>query len=338
MLTNPGNTQALFFQHLRKTMPPHLSMVDELADLLEISADSAYRRIRGEKPISLEEIRAICIKYNLSFDQFLHIKSNTFVFSGKLMQDEQRAFEDWLDNLLQQAMYMGSLQDKHIYWLLKDIPPISHFLIPELAVFKFYFWTKSILQYTSMRGVKFDPKDSRYDEYLAKTNIIAEQFNKIPTTEIWNLESINSSLRQIRFHVEAGSFKSMSDAINILEKLNDLINHYEAQAEAGIKFKVGSNVANSDVGYTMLVNELILGDNTAFFTAGDLKLTFLNHSVLYFMHTVDEQFNSRMFRNLDNLMKKSTMISKVSEKERFTFFNALREQVAKTVEYVNRQA
>lgn len=86
----------------------------------------------------------------------------------------------------------------------------------------------------------------------------------------------------------------------------------------------------------MFVNELIFGDNTTFFQAGDLKLTFLNHSVLYFVYTRDEQFNTRTLQNLENLMQKSTMISTVSEKERHSFFNLLRENIDATLTYVSK--
>ncbi len=45
--------QQQLFQHLKENLPAHLSLVDELCSLLNLSADSVYRRIRGEKPITL---------------------------------------------------------------------------------------------------------------------------------------------------------------------------------------------------------------------------------------------------------------------------------------------
>jgi hypothetical protein len=321
------STQVLLFQHLKSILPPHLSMADEVADLLEISPDSAYRRIRGEKPITLEELEKICVHYNISMDQFLHLKSNSFLFTGILQEDKELSFDDWLDHLLKQLMFMNSLPNKRLYWLLKDIPPISHFQIPELARFKFFLWTKSILHYPSMRGVKFDLNDSRYDKYEEKSRKVVELFNNIPTTEIWNAESINSSLRQIKFHYEAGSFRSRQDALLIIDKMYVLINHYEQQAETGLRFLYGAKPANSTTEYNMFVNELILGDNTTLFETENLRVTFLNHSVLYFVSTRDRKFNELMFANLQNLMQKSTMISKVGEKERATFFNRLRAEI-----------
>lgn len=324
---NPSNTQILLFQHLKSILPTHISLADEVAELLDISQDSAYRRIRAEKPISLEELEKICLNFNVSMDQFLHLKTDSFLFTGKLLENRERSFEDWLDNLLQQLKYMNSLETKHMYWLLKDIPPISHFHIPELALFKFFMWTKSILHYESMKGVKFDFRDKRYDVYLEKSRKVLELFNTVPITEIWNIESINSSIRQIHFHYQAGSFKSKSDVILLYHKLMELMDHCELQAEAGVKFKIGSDPSTSNIQYNMFVNELILGDNTTLFETEHTRMTFLNHSVLYFIHTRDEKFNNKMFDNLQNLMKKSTMISRVGEKERATFFNQIREAI-----------
>src|SRR6476620_600357 len=119
------NTQVLLFQYLKSILPSHLLMADEVADLLDISPDSAYRRIRGEKPITLEELEKVCVRYNISMDQFLHLKSNSFLFSGILREEKERSFEDWLDHLLKQLMFMNTLTNKRLYWLLKDIPPIS---------------------------------------------------------------------------------------------------------------------------------------------------------------------------------------------------------------------
>ena len=322
-----SSTQVLLFQHLKSVLPPHLSMADEVADLLEISPDSAYRRIRGEKPITLEELEKVCVHYNISMDQFLHLKSNSFLFTGILQEEKEHSFDDWLDHLLKQLMFMNSLSNKRLYWLLKDIPPISHFQIPELARFKFFLWTKSILHYPSMRGVKFDLNDSRYDKYEEKSKKVVELFNNIPITEIWNVESINSSLRQIKFHYEAGSFRSKQDALLVIDKMYDLINHYEQQAETGLRFLFGTKAANSKTTYSMFVNELILGDNTTLFETENLRVTFLNHSVLYFVSTRDLKFNQLMFDNLQNLMQKSTMISTVGEKERANFFNRLRAEI-----------
>jgi hypothetical protein len=331
LFMNAPDTQVLFFQHLKAVMPPHLSLVDEVADLLGISPDSAYRRIRGEKPISLEEVRKLCLHNNLSIDHMLNLRSDYFIFSGRLKEGEEQSFDLWMDDLYQKFQYVSSLKHTHLYSLLKDISPFVHFQIPELATFKFYLWTKSILHHENMKHVKFDFKDPRYDSYTAKGKKIIDLYNRIPTSEIWNVESINSTLRQIHFHYEAGSFRNKLDAKLLYNKVEELLDHIEMEAEAGLKFNIGEKPNTSSAEFQIYVNELILGDNTILVETDTARMTFLNHSVLYFVHTTDEKFNAQMYEHFQIIMKKSTLISKVGEKERAGFFNRLREEVQQRI-------
>ena len=116
-----SSTQQLFFQHLKGKLPQHISIVDEVAELLNISNDSAYRRIRAEKPISFEELQKLCVHYKVSLDQFLNIQSDAFIFTGKLDNDINFGFENWLEEVLKQYSIISSFEKKHIYFLLKDL-------------------------------------------------------------------------------------------------------------------------------------------------------------------------------------------------------------------------
>src|SRR5450759_4571115 len=111
--------QSVFFQHIKTLLPPHLSLVDEIAEVLNISNDSAYRRIRGEKPIALEEIKKLCIKFNISLDQLLHLDSHSMVFSGRLASPQNFNFESYLDDFLQQMLFIESFEQKELLILPK---------------------------------------------------------------------------------------------------------------------------------------------------------------------------------------------------------------------------
>ena len=74
--------QQQLFSFLKDSIPPHLSLVDELCDLLNLSHDSVYRRIRGEKPISLAELKIICEKYHISLDQLLQLENESVLFDA----------------------------------------------------------------------------------------------------------------------------------------------------------------------------------------------------------------------------------------------------------------
>lgn len=319
--------QQAFFAHIKANLPPHLSLVEEIAELLDLSNDSAYRRIRGEKPISFEELQKLCSHYKISLDQFLHLQSDAIIFTGRVNTKSETVFEDYLNIVLKQLTLINSFENKHIYFLMKDMPPYIHFQVPELAAFKFYFWKKSILHEPEMQKVKFSFDDPRYEKYHIISKKVIDMYNKIPMTEIWNIESINSSLRQIDFYRDMGYYKSNEDIRILYKKMGELVDHIEKQAELGVKFNMGTEPTTNSVPYRLFVNELILGDNTFMAELGDVRMTFLNHSVLYFIGTRDQQFNDAMFTNMTNLLKKSTLISSVGEKERAKFFKQMRNKI-----------
>lgn len=329
---NATNVQVLLFQHLKARLPAHVSMVDEVAELLNISTDSAYRRIRGEKPLDLEETHKLCSQFKIPLDQLLQVKDDTIVFSGKVkVVGGENAFEDWLNEVEEQFQFINSFEKKQIYFQSKDISPFVHFMIPELRAFRCFMYMKSILQDERAKGKKFSLEDPMYDRYQPQIKKIIELYTRLPITEIWNVETINSTLNQINFYSEAGSFANKADIKLLYAKVEELINHIEKQAELGVRFNVGETPGPRAAAYSMFVNELILGNNTLLAETGDSRITFLNHSVIYFIATHDERFNNAMFANLQNLMKKSTMISTIGEKDRDSFFNRLRNKIREQV-------
>jgi len=321
-----NNTQLMFFQHIKSILPAHKSFVDEIAGLLNISNDSAYRRIRGEKPISLDEMQLLANQFKISIDQFLHIQSDSFIFSGELAKSGELVFEKWMENVLRQVTYINSFKHKQLYYLAKDIPIMAQFMAPDLLAFKSFLWRRSILHYDNMKGLKFSLKDTdpRHMELGKK---IDQVYSHIPTTEIWNMESINSTIRQIEFYREANMFESEEDVKKIYQSVLMLVNHLEQQAETGLKFRIGEKPHSGAASYNLLWNDLVLGDNTVLVEMDNRRMTILNHSVINFINTADERFNDYMFDTMQNLIKRSTQLSNVGEKERYRFFNRMRDKM-----------
>ena len=60
---------------------------------------------------------------------------------------------------------------------------------------------------------------------------------------------------------------------------------------------------------------------------GEKRITFLNHSVINYVATQDVEFNIHMHDAIQNLIKKSTQLSGVGEKERTRFFSQIRNKI-----------
>lgn len=318
--------QQSFFQHIKSILPNHLSLIDEIAEVLNISNDSVYRRVRGEKPITLDEAAKLAAHYKISLDQFLHLQSDSFIFTGRLANESDHVFEEWMQETARQVNYINSFSHKHIFYLAKDLPLMQQFLVPELTAFKSFFWRKSILHYDGMKSVKFSSKKIDIQHILMGKKII-DTYNQIPSSEIWHIESINSTIRQIEFYRESGIFKSEEDVQQLYAGVLRLVNHLELRAELGLKFNIDEKPLPTAASYNLYNNELMLGDNTVLAQLDDQKITFLNHSVINYVATRDEQFNVHMNDAIQNLIRKSTQLSQVGEKERTRFFNRIRDKI-----------
>jgi len=332
---SPFSPQIEFFQRLKSAIPSHASLVDEVAEALDLSIDSAYRRIRGEKLLDLEELGRLSRKFNISLDNLFSLNSNSILFQGSLPNKTETTFMDWMEDVLAQLNLVNSFSRKHVYFLVKDMPPFHHYYHPLLAGFKFFFWMKSILDAESLKNEIFSLDKNHFAPFQEITQKILRVYNRVPTSEIWNEEGLTTTLRQIEVYHEMGLIASSDITIKLYQCVLEVIDHLEKMAEQGKKSILGQSPTSDSAEYRLYLNEIVLGDNTFMAEIGDTKITYLNHSVLYFVGSMDQKFNEGMFRNLENLMKKSTLISGTGEKERKQFFNKLRKKVQAKISLVD---
>ena len=94
--------QEFLFQRIKELLPPHVSLVDAVAETLHVSSDSAYRRIRGETPIVLDEVKELCQFYKISLDQLLEVKTGSVLFQNVSVDINNYSYEIYLKDLLKQ--------------------------------------------------------------------------------------------------------------------------------------------------------------------------------------------------------------------------------------------
>ncbi|MFT3682640.1 MAG: hypothetical protein QM791_20455 [Ferruginibacter sp.] len=321
-----NNPQQAFFNHIKSKLPPHISLVDEVAALLNISNDSAYRRIRNEKPLALDEIQVLCNKYQVSLDQLLQIQTNTVIFSGNKIDPASFNFNNYLQDVLSNLTLINRLPGAQFYYYNKDIP-IFHFMqFPELCAFKFFFWKRTVIGYPEMARLQFNGEEMDA-ELMATAAKIIELYTQVPSVEIWNEESVHVTIRQLEFYRQSNIFTNKHVLLKVYLQLEELLNHMELQADAGKKFLYNKQPAANSAAFDIYINECLIGDNTIYVRGAERQMTFINHNGLNFMGTQDKTFCDYTFKNLQHIIKKSTHISVVGEKERSMFFNTLREKI-----------
>src|SRR5690242_7056288 len=93
--------QSSFLEQVKKKLPANVSLADEIAEILNISRDSAYRRIRGETVLSLDEAKTLCTKFGLSLHLLLGIQSKIIPFRHLMVNNMPETFEHWLRSMLE---------------------------------------------------------------------------------------------------------------------------------------------------------------------------------------------------------------------------------------------
>ena len=323
--------QQQLFQAVKSRLVTDTSVADEVAALLEISADSAYRRMRGEKAVTFDELYKIATHYNISLDQLMNIHTKAIMFEGQYLDKRTFRFEDYTNSLLQNMAYMNSFKEKEFYYSCKDLPIFYHYVFRELAAFKWFFWLKTYFQFPEFERKKFRISDFP-DELFAIDQKVLNLYNQIPSIEIWNIESMNIIFQQIEFYRYAQVFESDRDAYLLYDAAEKLWYHLEKQASLGYKFNYGDPEQKPAGKFKMYVNEVLLGDNNMLVVLDGVKLSYMTHTTINFMTTRDMVFNENMYNHLQNQMKRSTLISAVSEKERARFFRIIRERIARRKE------
>ncbi|MFW5793171.1 MAG: helix-turn-helix domain-containing protein [Bacteroidota bacterium] len=320
-MNSASSKQTLFLKRIEDVLDSSTSLVFEIAELLGISNDSAYRRMRGETLLSIDEIIKLCDHFNISFDAFSKAETGAVTFAYNEMEDKTENLLLYLKGVLKDIKGILATPNCHITYASQDIPVFYHYNHPEMAAFKFFYWMRSIMNVTDVEMDKFNPGLIDPEIYSTARQIF-DVYSQIPSTEIWTNATINSTLKQIEFYWDGGIFNSKEEAIAICNALKQEILSIQKQAETGKKnHKPGENDIANEKNYELYYSEIEITNNCVLVNLNTLKAVYLSHFSFYTMKTMNDNYCNKTEKWLHSLLKKTTLISGVGEKTRNQFFN-----------------
>lgn len=329
------NIQTKFLSQIREKIPKNYSFAEVLSGDLHISTDSAYRRIRGETNLSIDELKKLCIKYKISLDSFLAVSDDTVLFRYRAISADKFNFDNYLQTVIDNLRTVYSFDVKELIYAAKDIPLFYFFMFRKLAAFKIFFWLKNILRYEGLKEQPFS-QDLIADQTLDLAEQVWKHYIRIPSSEIWSEESINVTLKQIEFYFESGHFRSAEEALELCYDVNNLIDHIQQQAYYGKKFdlyKKPDESENENL-YNLFLNEVTISDNTVIFRMGDIKVVHMAHNVINILTTSDNDFCEYTYHTIKNIINNSILVSGSSEKERTKFCMKMKQKVDQTIKKI----
>lgn len=327
-MATPNEIQTALFQAIKHRLPENFSFVHEIAELLGISYDSAYRRIRGDKPLTLDELILLNEKFGLSVDTFLNIENSNVVFNCHAVEAEKFRIKEWLETILSDLKRIQQAREKEIIYAAKDPPLFHYFHYPEIGAFKMFFYQKTLLGFPEFHDKKLRLDDADEEIYQTGKKMLVAS-NAIPTTEIWNEDTFYITLRQIEYYWIAGYFASKDDVLNLCDKLELWLRHIQRQAELGFKFLHDQDPVGVEGSFKMYENEIVLNDNSILVKTPDVSFAYLTFNVLSLLTTTNRTFTGHLENYFRGLIKQSHLISSTGAKERSRFFNKLHRTVEK---------
>jgi hypothetical protein len=321
-MTTADNIQSVFLQQVRSKLDPNVSFADELAENLNISRDSAYRRIRGETILSLDEAKILCLRYGVSLDTLLTGHSSMVPFHYRAVDSTNFTLEKWLKSTLENLEALLPFPDREIIYLANNIPPASYFNSPLLGPFKMFFWMTSLWQVENIKSVKFS-NNSVSDELIAIGRQVWKRYTETPRIEIWCEETINTTLHQIEYYQEAGFFADEGCATQLCDEYLSLTREIRNWASVGYKDK-------SEYKFSLYKNDVLIPDATILLKMGGKQMAMLPCNTMNILTTDDAVFCKTTEKHLMNVISKSNLISTSGEKDRNKFFNLVEERILQT--------
>ncbi len=312
--------QAKFVAQLKATIPVNLSLAEELADLLNVSTDSIYRRLRCQSAFSFDEVAVITKKFGISLDGLIRIDSLNVSFNFNPMYEEKSNFGKYLKWFSSYLTELSEISGTQIIYAAEDVPLFRHFNYANLSAFKSFYWSKAVLNSAFFEGKKFNislvPQeiiDINKQTYLSYT--------KINSIEIWTEETLVSTLKQVEFFWDSDLFESQDQVLVIINEIRQMM--FELRTDCENSFKGGSKGG----GEFMLYNsEVMIGNNSVLIHPGESKLmtrVFLGYNTFNSLSTYNDAFSKETGLWMDNLMKKSLLLSGTGEKQRARFFKKM---------------
>ena len=322
--------QKALFDMIKSRLSSNLRLVDIVCDTLDISTDAAYRRIRCKKELTLVESAKLCNAYDISMDSILNYKSNYASFRyTPLEMSNFDVYCNYIEGLA--SLYDGLIhaEEKSIITTAQDIL-IFHFLpFTELTLFKLYVWNQSTSGQSLISYERFATSiDRNRLEGIYKKIIRA--YNLIPSTELWTSDTINDIIASIEYHYDLDCFENKETINLICHQLLQLIENVCKLAETGIKeYNEKKTMFNMYLCPVHMENNFLITNNNGTKTTS-IKLYTINGII-----TSNTLFCDETEKWIHNLISKSINFTGASERERFKFFQMLRNKVNYLTDKIN---
>ncbi|MES2798340.1 MAG: hypothetical protein V4683_20390 [Bacteroidota bacterium] len=318
--------QEIIFQKIKEKLTPDQDMPQELAKVLDIGIHSAYRRLRNEVSLGLDELEKLIEHYQLNFFEFISESPSSYYFHGTNLDKSNK---DYRSGLLKYVYYVENFKligVKCITYCGLDIMPLKLMSSPIILTFQEYFWNYTLGQQTEETNIKlsFDNID---DEIVKLSAFFLDFLQASPSVEVWSSLSFDSVVNHLEYLRETNRFASENDVQILYKELEKILNWTELQATAGVKTDFAGTRLEPETSFSLYKSDLFFSDSNFFVQTFQQDFVALKHNFFSYMFTYHSDFVQLNKDVMQTIITKSQPLSATNEKARIAFFSQLRERI-----------
>lgn len=298
------DNQDKLLKAIRQKLEKSVSLIDEIAAILNISYDASHRRVSQKSKFSIEETIALCRHYSLSMDSLFTGEENVIVQKTseiRSMQDMENYFKESSEKL-KDYLHMP---DTVMYYSAKDIPLFYTIGGTLLSKFKLYVWLNLLSGTQNQDSFENFSINSSLLEYSSGLKAV---YDKVEVNEVWNDTTINSTLQQVYYFFQSGLL-SLPNAIALCEDLKKILGTAEERC------------SKTDTGFNLYYNELLILNNNVLLSAKQQQSLFVPYTMLGYFITADKTTCQNALDFFRHQVRSSKSLNQSGTRDRKLFFN-----------------
>jgi hypothetical protein len=299
---------------------------DIIGDVLEKSPDSVYRRLRGDKELTLSELVKLCLHFNVSVDDIVNYKSHNVHFKYSRMDfGEPYIYEKYMEEMKNVFGRVAMSAKKELLSTAMDIPIFHLVNFPELMFLKIYSWHFDLCNVT----VSFEQFISKLDKekLIAYYKAIVDSYKQIPSIELWMNSTIDNLLQLINYYHSMHCFENMDYPNLLCNQLLQLIDSIEQ-----LTAKENKEYRGKKTSFKFFLSTADLQNNYIHFKGDNITFTAIKIFTVNGIFTHNEEFCEETEKWIKNIITKSILISGAAAVERFNFFKTTKTKINNQIE------
>ena len=300
-----------------------VKLTEKIAEILDISFDSAYRRASNKVEFTVSEVEKIALHYKFSIDEVLFLSSkNNVLFSTPDTVKDDKSFITFLQATNQMIFDYVNKPNTTIYYAAKDIP--FYYTVGQnyLSKLKTYIWLYSTNQKYNTNKIAFS--DFTISPEIKKETMRISFLNEtINSVEIWNTTTIDSVLNAIEY-LNKVKLITTNEIQFVVSELKELLNNIKQNASNGKK-EYGKKIE-------FYHNSLYLLNNSILLKSDDSTTGIIQYNLIEYLNTNNYKICSQLNDYFNYQIHFSKNLTKSNDDDRNNFFDLLTKKIDSFVE------